>query len=88
MAKTLKATCSERCIGCELCVYEIQQQIKKAGLEGSLIRVFRNKSKNGKTLEFSIEIDPRIKNLNIARIRDICPQKVFELTEQTNELAG
>lgn len=44
MAKKLRITFPQKCIGCELCVMEIQRQLGRVGLEGSLIRVFKNPS--------------------------------------------
>lgn len=77
--KELKATYSERCIGCEMCVVECQHQLKKTGLEGSLIRIFRKKVKN--SVEYNVDIDPRVNNLNIESIKSVCPQGVFSIEE-------
>lgn len=81
MAKTLKPTQEDMCNGCEMCVFESQRQLKKVGLEESLIRVFRNKVGKSTKNEFSLEIDPRISALNLEKIKSICPREVFEITE-------
>jgi NAD-dependent dihydropyrimidine dehydrogenase PreA subunit len=82
MTKILKATYSERCTGCEMCVIEVQHQLKKLGLEGSLIRIFRRKDKSNKEgVIFSIDIDPRVNNLDIERIKSVCPQGVFSIED-------
>jgi len=83
MIKILKATYSDRCTGCEMCVIEVQHQLKKLGLEGSLIRIFRKKDKENKEkLLFSIEIDPRVSNLDVESIKSICPQGVFSIEDE------
>lgn len=82
MTKILKAAYPERCTGCEMCVIEAQHQLKKLGLEGALIRIFRKKDKNNKeNVVFSIDIDPRVNNLDIERIKNICPQGVFSIED-------
>ncbi len=82
MTKILKAAYPERCTGCEMCVIEVQHQLKKLGLEGALIRIFRKKDKNNKeNVVFSIDIDPRVNNLDIERIKNICPQGVFSIED-------
>lgn len=78
--KKIKATFPKRCTGCELCMLEVQRQLTKVGLEESLIRIFRRPKENG-TLEFLIEIDPRVNSLDIEKIKEICPTKVFEIIE-------
>ena len=86
MPKILKPTQPEKCIGCEMCVFEAQRQLKKVGMEESLIRVFRKKSDGKQNVEFELEIDPRINILDIDKISSICPRGVFEvLTEQSQE---
>lgn len=80
--KEIKATYPDRCIGCEMCVIECQHQLKKTGLEGSLIRIFRKKTKD--SMQYSVDIDPRTNNLNIENIKASCPQGVFSI-EETNE---
>lgn len=80
--KDLKATYPERCIGCEMCVMECQHQLKKTGLEGSLIRIFRKKVKE--EITFVVNIDPRVNSINIENIKNICPQGVFSI-EDTDE---
>lgn len=82
MTKILKAAYPERCTGCEMCVIEVQHQLKKLGLEGALIRIFRKKDKNNKeNVSFSIDIDPRVNSLDIERIKNICPQGVFSIED-------
>jgi len=68
----------EKCTGCELCVLETQRQLAKVGIEGSLIRIFRDKD-NADQITFSIEMDPRINDLNIKSLVKICPAEVFEI---------
>lgn len=104
MAKILKISFPEKCIGCELCVIEVQRQMGKLGLEGSLIRVFRNPSmatlaSNAPSgiapigsdptpttvLVYSIEMDPKINQQNIEKIKDICPTGVFTIEESAED---
>lgn len=82
MSKILKAKYPKKCVGCEMCVMESQRQLKKVGLEGSLIRIFRNKAKED-FIEFSIELDPRINQLDIKAIKDICPNGVYEIEDES-----
>jgi hypothetical protein len=82
MAKILKAEFPNKCIGCELCVYEMQRQLERVGLEGALIRVLKTRKLQDKLLEFSIEIDPRAHSLLIERIKNICPKGVFTLVDE------
>lgn len=81
MPKTLKVSFPEKCIGCEMCVLEAQKQLGKVGLEGALIRVFRNTNTKLGNIEYSLEIDPRISSLNVEKIAQICPKFVFEIEE-------
>ena len=81
MAKSLKAEYPDRCIGCEMCVLESQHQLKKLGLEGALIRIFRNMYKDRNI--FSVDIDPRINKTNIEKIKDSCPQGVFLIEDES-----
>ncbi len=83
MTKILKVKFPDRCNGCELCVLEVQRQLQKVGLEGSLVRVFADHAENNET-SFTIELDPRITNMDIQKIMDICPQNVYEITEEEN----
>ena len=76
MPKTLNATQEDKCNGCELCILEAQRQLKKVGLEESLIRIFRD-SEN----RFQVEIDPRVSVLDMEKIKKICPKDVFEIIE-------
>lgn len=65
-----------------MCVFEAQRQLKKVGLEGSLIRVFRKTSEDKEKIVFDIELDPRINILNIEKIASICPKNVMEVIEK------
>ena len=85
MAKNLKVSFPQKCIGCEVCVFEAQRQLKKVGLEGSLIRIFRNKKEGKEFLEYSIDIDPRLNKLDIEAIKNMCPTEVFEVVEEEND---
>lgn len=82
MKKNLKVSLSNKCIGCELCVFECQRQLGKTGLNGSPIRIFRKRNEQNNFVEFSIELDPRISDLEIEKIVDICPAEVFEISEE------
>lgn len=82
MPKVLIVKQREECNGCELCVMEAQRQLKKVGLNDSLIRIFRKSDPEKDTLQFSIEIDPRIEILDIEKIKNICPKLVFEIEER------
>ncbi len=86
MHKTLKATFQKNCIGCELCVAEVQRQLGKVGLEDAPIRILRE-SKDGK-LTFSVDIDPTINQLDVEKIKNVCPALVFIIDEDedSNEL--
>jgi len=77
MTKTLEVKFPNRCVGCELCVFEVQRQLDKVGLEGSFIRIFRAKNPKTKNIEFSIETDPHIGDLDVEKIKGICPNGVF-----------
>lgn len=81
MSKVLKATFPQKCIGCEICVMEVQKQLNKAGLDGSLIKVLRNTDENG-NLVFSIDIDPQVNDLDIQTIKKTCPTLVFTIQEE------
>jgi len=82
MPKCLKASRENKCNGCELCVLESQRQIGKVGLEETLIRVFRKSSKSSEYPQYKLEIDPRMNSLDIKKIKDICPQEVFDIEEE------
>jgi len=82
MTKILKTTGNDRCTGCEMCVFEAQRQLKKVGLEDSLIRVFRGKDADTNAIKFDIEIDPRSNVLDIEKIASICPREVLGVVEQ------
>jgi hypothetical protein len=79
MTKVLKMKFPKECNGCELCVLEVQRQLGKGGLEGSLIRVLRDE--NG----FSIDLDPHVNDLEIEKIIKICPKGGFVIEEKENE---
>ncbi|GIW69254.1 MAG: hypothetical protein KatS3mg101_0001 [Patescibacteria group bacterium] len=81
MPRTLKISFPEKCVGCEMCILEAQRQLSKVGLEGALIRVFRNTNSKLGNIEYSLEIDPRINSLNVDKIAQICPKLVFEVEE-------
>ena len=87
MAKVLKITFPEKCIGCDLCVLEAQRQLKKVGLDGSPIRIFKNKEERILLgdLTYSIDMDPKVNKLKIQRIKDICPQAVFTAENISND---
>ena len=65
-----------------MCVFEAQRQLKKVGLEDSLIRVFRGKDEDTNNVTFDIEIDPRSNVLDTEKIASICPRDVLEVVEQ------
>ena len=65
-----------------MCVFESQRQLKKIGLEESLIRVFRGKNENTNTVTFDIEIDPRSSVIDTEKIATVCPREVLEVVEQ------
>jgi len=74
MSKKLKVINQDKCIGCEMCVLECQQQLKTAGLEGSYIRILRDLSDGTK---FVVSVDPKVEELNIKRVVKSCPKEVF-----------
>lgn len=81
MTKSLKVKYQKQCIGCELCVFEVQRQLKKVGLDGALIRIIKNKPAEDKKLEFYVELDPQVNHLDIERVLKICPTNVYEIVE-------
>lgn len=83
MAKILKATFPEKCIGCELCVMEVQRQLNKQGLDGAPIRIFKSSEDNSMfgSLTYEIHIDSKTNTLNINRVKDICPTAVFTIED-------
>lgn len=83
--KTLKIKFQKDCIGCELCVFEAQRQLKKVGLDGALIRIRKSKTEETKKLEFYVEIDPHINKLDVERIAQICPKNVFEISDEEHD---
>lgn len=76
---TIRVAQESRCIGCEMCVMECQRQLKRAGLSGSYIRILRD-IKEGSV--FKISLDPKIVELKVKRILEVCPRGVFEETEK------
>jgi len=84
MAKVLKVSFPEKCSGCELCVAQAQRQLGKVGLEGSLIRILRDKKEDG-SLKFSIDLDPTVGQLDLEAIHKICPRGVFTVEETKSE---
>ena len=82
MALTIKPKNSDKCNGCELCVLEVQRQLKKVGLNESLIRIFSKRKENSEYLEYSIDVDPRISSLDLEKIQKICPKEVFIIEEE------
>ncbi|PIS22678.1 hypothetical protein COT50_00560 [candidate division WWE3 bacterium CG08_land_8_20_14_0_20_41_10] len=78
MTKILKIINQDKCIGCEMCVLECQQQLKTAGLEGSYIRILRNLSDGTK---FVVSVDPKVEELNLKKVVKACPQEVFAEVE-------
>lgn len=86
MAKILKITFPENCIGCELCVLEVQRQLNKAGLDGSPIRIFRNQEEDviGE-VAFTIDMDKSVNELKIEKVKNICPTGVFTIEDIAEE---
>lgn len=81
--KILKATFENRCNGCELCVLEVQRQLKRAGLTDAPIRILRDSSKS--SVYFHVDIDNSVNNLNLKEIIKVCPTGVFEILEEEDE---
>jgi Fe-S-cluster-containing dehydrogenase component len=90
MAGIIKVRTDRKCIGCELCVMEVQRQLQKIGLEGSPIRIFRNSTPTSTEIEFTVELDPNTSGLDLQKVVRICPTSVFEITKEdsTNELGS
>ena len=100
MAKILKVKFPQKCIGCELCVAEIQRQLGVIGLEGSLIRVLKKSNavdnenfifstdpnyQEEESLTYILEVDPNINNYSIEDVKNICPTGVFTIEEGSPE---
>jgi ferredoxin len=85
MAKHLKISFPEKCIGCELCVAKTQMELNKVGLDGALIRIFKERREGFNQLVFSIQIDPTVNKMAIEKIKEICPTKVFTIEEQKED---
>lgn len=81
--KVLKATFKKNCIGCEMCVMEVQRQLGKVGLEGSPIRIFRSTNEAGE-VSYSVDLDPRVNELDIEKIAAICPTLVYTIEEESD----
>lgn len=81
MTKHLKACFPEKCIGCELCVFESQRQQGRLGFKDTLIRIFKQKKEGTVFLSFFLDVDPRVDSLEIEKIKNICPTDVFEIEE-------
>jgi len=58
-----------------MCALEALRQLKKVGLDGSPIRIFR------KNTSFYIDLDPRIGSLDLDKICKICPSSVFSIED-------
>jgi len=86
MTKILKIKFPEKCNGCELCVMEIQRQMGKVGLDGSLIRILRENDAGG--LSFVVDMDPKVNEVNVEEIAKICPAGVFEVSDLIEEDNG
>ena len=84
MARYLRASFPKKCIGCDLCTLETQRQLKKVGLDGSPIRIFR-KEKSDEKIIFSVDVDPSVNKLDVQKIHDICPALVFTLEDSEEE---
>lgn len=78
----LKAINEDKCIGCELCVMECQRQLNRAGLAGSYIRILRDIKEGDK---FRVSMDPKVTELKLKEIVQICPRGVFEEQEESHE---
>lgn len=72
---SLKVVQGKKCIGCELCVMECQRQLNRAGLSGSYIRIMRSIKEGDK---FEVSIDPKITELELAKIMEVCPHGALE----------
>ncbi len=76
MAKILKVSFPEKCIGCELCVFAAQRLLQNIGIEDSPVKVLGDE--NG----FSVHLDPKVNELDIKKISEICPKGVFTIEEE------
>lgn len=85
MAQILKVEFPKKCIGCEMCVYEMQRQLNRVGLEGALIRVLKTRNEQDKLLVFSVELDPRVNSLLIEQIKNTCPRGVFSISNEEED---
>ena len=87
MPKVLKVSFPEKCTGCELCVFEVQRQLNKIGLDGSPIRIFKNKEERvllGDVV-FTVDLDPKVNKNDLEKIKGICPTGVFTIEEVGKE---
>ncbi len=87
-AKKLTVQFPEKCIGCELCVMEVQRQLNRVGLDDSLIRIFKKFDEAKKESRYEILLDPRVQETDIEMIAKICPTLVFSVDdcEEQHEL--
>jgi ferredoxin len=87
MAKKLTVQFPEKCIGCELCVMEVQRQLSRVGLDDSLIRIFKKYDEAKKESRYEILLDPRVQETDIEMIAKICPTAVYSIeeSEETHE---
>jgi len=69
-----------KCIGCELCAMQIQRQLGKVGLDGSLIRILRD------GIKYSVVVDQNVNKYDINELKQICPTGVFAVEEIQDEL--
>jgi Fe-S-cluster-containing hydrogenase component 2 len=85
MAKKLTVQFPEKCIGCELCVMEVQRQLNRVGLDDSLIRIFKRFDEVKKESRYEILLDPRVQETDIEIIAKICPTAVFSIEESDSK---
>lgn len=81
--KIIKATFENRCVGCELCLFEAQRQLGKIGIIDSPIRILKEKS--GNKIYLHVELDERVQDLNISEIQKVCPALVFEIIDRPED---
>jgi hypothetical protein len=82
MSKILKVEFPDKCNDCELCVFEVQRQLNKIGLEGALVRILKNKPDSAKSTDFFIELDPRVSELDLDKILAVCPRGAFKIVDE------
>ena len=64
---------------------EAQRQLKKVGIDGSPIRIFKSFTESTDRIQFSIDLDSRITELDIEKIKNICPKLVFTIEDPKEE---